>query len=45
VVSESDGVSLTLAHWCGKPAHGGGTSSRASAVGEGLAVECESELG
>jgi hypothetical protein len=28
VVSESDGVSLTLAHWCGKPAHGGGTSSR-----------------
>ena len=28
VVSESDGVSLTLAYWCGKTRHGGGTSSR-----------------
>ncbi len=29
VVSESDGVSLTLA-WCGKTRHGGGSSSRAA---------------
>jgi hypothetical protein len=28
MVSESDGVSLTLAHRCGKTRHGGGTSSR-----------------